>query len=64
MTDSNETGLNSTVACRIVTTLMTMLAENVERMRFLHLRQSLVWRKNKMGSVVKSMSATPSAEIG
>ena len=61
MMDPDVTGLKRKVACMTVTTLMTMLAENVDKMRVLRSRLSLTSRKNIIGSTVKVMSARQSA---
>ena len=61
MMDPHVMGLKRNVACMTVTMLMTMLAENVEKMRILVSRLSPTSRKNMIGRTVKVMSARQSA---
>ena len=59
--DPDVSSLKRNIACMTVTTLMTMLTENVERMSILLSRLSFTPCKNMIGSTVKSMSAQQSA---
>ena len=55
--DPDVSSSKRNIACMTVTTLTTMLAENVEKMRILGARLSFTPYKNMIGSTVKVMSA-------
>lgn len=57
MMDAFVPGSERTVACRTVTTLTTMFAENVANRSNLRSRLNFMEYKNMIGSAVKSMSA-------